>query len=245
MTDYLRYGYYLHPSQLNPPLGHAALDVYLADSDPTRYFDAQAAIFSVTDGDKTKPLLVVHPPLHARQTYQVVFGRYYLLAYDGDMVEGVSMGGRLEVEAHDTYTQCHLTSPAPLLDIEESGGLVTALEPEIEAELARLRAQWTGGDAAFDRQLARLDPLTLFAASLALLDDYLHNHPQAIAPDDLPGERTAIRRAIRSLQEAGQWPKPLPSLRALILQGQPGGQNADDAGPSEGSAVGLRPAHTE
>lgn len=221
MTDYLRYGYFLHPSRYNPPLGHAALDVYLAESDPTRFFDAHAALFSVTDGDKIKPLLVTHPPLHARQTHQVVFGRYFILAYDGDVVEGVSMGGRLEIEAHDTYTQCHFTSPAPLLDIEESGGLVTTLEPEIEAELARLRAAWTGGDAAFDRQLARLDPLVLLAASLTLLDDYLHNHPQAITPDELLVERAAVHRAIRSLQQAGEWPKPLPSLRELVLQGQP------------------------
>jgi hypothetical protein len=58
--------------------------------------------------------------------------------------------------------------------------------------------------------------LTLFAASLNMLDDYLHNHPQAITPDEVLAERTAVHQAIRTLQDAGQWPKPVPTLRELM-----------------------------
>ncbi|HSN78068.1 MAG TPA: hypothetical protein VL334_23590, partial [Anaerolineae bacterium] len=153
----------------------------------------------------------------APQRYQSVLGRFYLLAHNGDMVVGMSLGGVLEVEAHDTYTLCRLTSPAPIFDIEESGGLVATLETEVEAELAKLRAEWKGSDAAFDCRLASLDPLTLFAASLSLLDDYLHNHPQTVMPDEVLVERTAVHQAIRTLQHAGQWPQPTPSLRGLML----------------------------
>lgn len=217
MADHQRFGYFLHPSRYDPPLGYSALDVFLAKSDPQRYFDAAAALFAVTNGERSSQVEVYHPFPQAPQRYQVVFGRYFLVAHNGDMVEGMSLGGLLEVEQHGDYTQCHLSSPAPIFDIEESGGLVGTLEVEIEAELARLRAAWTHGDAAFDRQLASLDPMTLFAASLSLLENYLHYHPQAVTPEEVLAERTAVHQAIRTLQRAGQWPKPTPSLRELIL----------------------------
>mgnify|MGYP001400368337 CR=1 FL=1 len=217
MADHQRYGYFLHPSRYAPPLGYSALDVYLARSDPERYFDAAAALFAVTDGERTSQVEIYHPFPQAPQRYQVVFGRFYLLAHNGDMVEGMSLGGVLEVGIQPNHTVCHLSSPAPIFDMEESGGLIATLEVEVEAELARLRAQWHDGDAAFDRRLASLDPMTLFAASLSLLDDYLHNHPQAVTPDEVLTERTAVHQAIRTLQHAGQWPKPTPSLRGLIL----------------------------
>ena len=91
------------------------------------------------------------------------------------------------------------------------------LEVGVEAELARLRAEWTHGDAAFDRRLASLDPMTLFTASLSLLEDYLHYHPQAVTPDEVLAERTAVHNAIRTLQRAGLWPKTVPTLRELVL----------------------------
>jgi hypothetical protein len=216
MADHLRFGYFFHPSHYRPPLGYAALEVYPARSDTGRYFDTAAALFLVNNGEKTTQMEIAHPFPPAPQRYQVVLGRYYLLAHNGDMVEGVTLGGVLEVETYPDYTRCLFTSTAPILEIEESGGLVATLEVEIEAELARLRAEWTGSDSAFDCRLANCAPLALFAASLNLLDDYLDNHPQAITPDQVLAERAAVHQAIRALQGAGQWPQPVPTLRELM-----------------------------
>lgn len=216
MPDRVRYGYFMQPSRYDPPLGYSALDVYLARSDPDRYFDTAAALFPVNNGEKTTQVEIVHPFLQAPQRYQSVLGRFYLLAHNGDMAVGMSLGGVLEIEVHDNVTLCHLTSPAPIFDIGESGGLVATLETEVEAELAKLRAEWKGSDAAFDCRLASLDPLNLFTACLNLLDDYLHNHPQAVSPDQVLAERTAVHQAIRTLQRAGQWPVSVPSLRELM-----------------------------
>ncbi len=216
-TDHQRFGYFLHPSRYDPPLGYAALEVYLARHDPERYFDAAAAHFMVNDGEKTSQVEIVHPWPQAPQRYRATTGRFRLLAHNGDMVEGVTLGGALDVETQPGYTRCLLTSSAPIFDIEESGGLVSMLETEIEAELARLRAEWRGADAAFDCRLASLDPSILFAASLHMLDDYLHNHPQAVTPDEVVAQRMAVHQAIRTLQQAGEWPDPAPSLRGLML----------------------------
>ncbi len=217
MTDRQRYGYFLHPSSYRPPLGYAALDVYPAAPQSDRFFDTKAALFSVCNGDKTTQVEIVHPFLKAPARYQVAFGRFMLISHSGDMKVGMSLGGLLEVETNDTCTHCNLTSPAPIFDIEESGGLVATLETEVEAELARLRAEWKESDAAFDCRLASIDALTLFAACLNMLDDYLHNHLQATTPDEVLAQRTAVHQAIRTLQRAGQWPQPVPRLRELIL----------------------------
>ena len=214
MIEHLRFGYFLHPSRYDPPFGHAALDLYAAGADSQRYFDTQAGLFSVTDGEKVKPLLVLHPARQSQQSYRVVFGRFYLLAHDGDMVEGMSLGGVLEVDGHDAYTHGRLTSAAPIFDMAE-GGLALTLESLVQAELAKMRAQWTGSDAAFDRRLAQIEPMRLLAASLNLLNGYLHNHPQA-SPDQVLNGRSAVRRAMRTLERAGQWPQPAPTLCELM-----------------------------
>lgn len=220
MADHQRFGYFLHPAPYDPPLGYAALEVFLARHDPERYFDAAAAHFMVNNGEKTSQVAIVHPWPQAPQRYRVALGRFHLLAHNGDMVEGVSLGGVLEVETFSSHTRCLLTSSAPIFDIEESGGLISMLETEVEAELGRLRAEWQGADAAFDCRLAGLDPATLFVASLHLLDDYLHNHTQALTPDEVLAERVAVHQAIRALQRAGHWPQPAPSLRQLMLAGK-------------------------
>lgn len=241
MADHQRFGYFMHPSRYDPPLGSAALDVYLAASQPSRFFDTEAALFSVCTGDKTIQMEILHPAAMAPVRYHVSFGRFLFLAHNGDMVVGMSFGGLLEIETHDTYTHCHLTSTAPIFDIEESGGLVATLETEIEAELARLRAEWVGSDAAFDCRLASIDPLTLFAACLGLLDDYLHNHLQAIPADEVLIERTAVRQAIRTLQRAGQWPQPVPNLRALMSSsGLPAAAQSQPSSPASVQAAPPR-----
>lgn len=217
MTDYRRYGYYLLPSSYDPPLGYSGLEVYLAEPDPERYFDAAALRFTAVAEDRSDQVEIMHPFAQAQQRYRVGFGRYYLLAHNGDMVEGLCLGGELHVERLPDYTHCRLSSSAPLFDIEEEGGLVAELEVEIEAELARLRVEWTHSDDAFDCRLAGLDPLTLLAASLNLLQAYLHDYPQAAMPDEVLSERAAVHRAIRTLQRAGQWPEPAPTLRQLVL----------------------------
>jgi hypothetical protein len=159
----------------------------------------------------------VHPWPLAPQRLQVVFGRFYLVAHNGELIEGCSLGGTLEIVDHGTHTSCHLTSPAPIFEVDDPNGFINLLESEVEAELARARAEWTGSDAEFDRRVAKMDPMTLFVASLSFLDAYLRSQPNAIANDLVMAERSALHRAIRTVQEAGLWPTSVPGLRDLIL----------------------------
>ena len=217
MVDLVHFGYFFFPSTYRPPLGHAAFDVYLSGPHTDWYFDTQAATFAVAAEDAIRQVRIMHPWPQAPQRLRVVFGRFYLIAHNGDLVEGCSFGGDLEIVDHGTHTSCHLTSSAPIFDIENPNGFIALLEPEIEAELARLRAEWTGTDAEFDRRIAGIDPATLCATSLDFIDRYLHSQPQATEDDQIMDERNAVHRAIHTLRDAGEWPEIVPSLRDLIL----------------------------
>ena len=217
MVDLARFGYFFFPSGYRPPLGYAAFDAYLSGPRTDWYFDTQAVTFSVATDDAIRHVRVVHPWSQAPQRLRVVFGRFYLVAHNGELVEGCSLGGDLEVVDHGAYTSCHLTSPAPIFEMDDPNGFIDLLEPEIEAELARVRAEWIGSDAEFDRRIAGLDPMTLFVVSLNFLDSYLHSQPQATTDDRVMAERSAVHRAIHTLQDAGHWPTPIPTLRDLML----------------------------
>ncbi len=218
MVDLVHFGYFFFPSTYRPPLGHAAFDAYLSAPRIDWYFDTQAATFVVVTDEAIRQVRIVHPWTQAPQRLRVVFGRFYLVAHNGELVEGCSFGGDLEVVDHGTHTSCHLTSPAPIFDIENPNGFIALLEPEIEAELARLRAEWTGSDAEFDRRLTGIDPATFFVSSLDFIDRYLHALPQATEDDQIMDERNAVHRAIHTLKDAGEWPEKVHTLRELILE---------------------------
>ena len=217
MVDLVHFGYFFFPSTYRPPLGHAAFDVYLSASRTDWYFDTQAASFTIAADDVIRHVRIVHPWPQSPQRLRAVFGRFYVIAHNGERVEGCSFGGDLEIVDHGTHTSCHLTSLAPVFDMENPNGFIALLEPEIEAELARLRAEWTGSDAEFDRRLASLDPSMLLVVSLDFIDRYLHSQPQGTEDDQIMDERNAVHRAIHTLKDAGAWPENVPTLRELII----------------------------
>lgn len=216
MDDTICFGFYFYPSKYNHDLGHAALDVYLASKPQGWIFDTQGATFAVADDEAIYHLQVTHPWPQPQQRFAVSKGPFFMVSHDGKVVEGYCVGGDLEIETRDDTTCCHLTSPAPIFDLETPSTFTNLVVPEVEAELARLRAEWTGRDSEFDRRLAQIPPLAFFVASLNLLHCYLHRLPQFAINDQVMDDRATISLAIHALKDAGDWPANPPSLRALL-----------------------------
>ena len=218
MNDHVRYGYYWSASPYDPALGHAGIDVYLTENpQPERFFDARAALFSVYDTDEIRQISIAHPAQFGQHRYQLVFGRFYLLAHDDDLVTGMCFGGELMVENCGDYSHCYVHSSAPLFELSEDDDLFSVLEAEVEVELARLRAQWNGSDAEFETRVAQINPLTFFVISLDMVHTYL-NTPAQEASGSIKStqERMQVHRAIETLQAAGQWPAVVPTLREAM-----------------------------
>lgn len=216
MDDKTLLGFYFYPSKYNHELGHAALDVYLASEPQGWVFDTRAAAFAVANTEGVHHVQVTHPWPQPQQQFAIFKDRFFMVSHDGKVVEGYCAGGDLEVEVQGDITCCHLTSPAPIFDLEAPFAFTDLLVPEVEAELARLRARWTGSDSGFDRQLAEIPPLTFFVASLNLVKDYLYHLPQFAVNDQVLADRATISQAIHSLKNAGEWPADPPTLRQLF-----------------------------
>lgn len=217
MSQFERFGYFFHPSKYSPHLGHATVDVFLAPGEDGWFFPTRSATFPVADETGISHLLVTHARTPARRDYRLAPGLFFIVAWDGDLVEGFSFGGDLTIESADDHVCCQLRSAAPFFDLADTTGLVEILVPEFEAQLARLRAEWTGTDVEFDLRVAMTDPVALFVASLRLSNDYVHRLPSMDADDTVLDGRQAVSHAIHILQDAGDWPDKPATLHQLIF----------------------------
>lgn len=218
MNDPVRYGYYWSTSPYDPALGHAGIDVYVTESPQSeRFFDARAALFSIYDNNEIRQIGISHPTHVGQRRYQLVFGRFYLVAHDDDVVTGMCFGGELLVENSGDYSHCYVHSSAPLFELDDNDDLFSVLEAEVEVELARLRAQWHGSDEEFEARLAKLDPLTFFVISLDMVHTYLNTPAQEVSGSFKSAQaRVQVHKAIETLQAAGQWPAVVSSLREAM-----------------------------
>lgn len=217
MSQFERYGYFFHPSKYSPHLGHATVDVFLARCEDDWYFPTQTATFPVVEDEGVGHAHLTDSWTFPRRDYKLAPGLFYIAAWDGDLVEGFSFGGDLTIESADDHVCCQLRSAAPLFDLADTTGLVEILVPEFEAELARLRAEWTGTDGEFDRRVAMTDPIALFVASLCLSNAYVHRLPALDTDDSVVDGRQAVSHAIHILQDAGDWPEQPATLHQLIF----------------------------
>lgn len=217
MTQLERFGYYFHPSTYSPPLGHASVDVFLAASEDGWYFPTKSATFPVADDEGIHHLHVSHSWDFGQRDYKLAPGIFFLAAWDGDLVEGFSFGGDLAVDNEDDHISCRLSSSAPFFDLTDTNGLEGILVPEFEAQLGRLRAEWTDTDAEFDRRVATADPASLFVASLRLSNAYAHRLPAQDSDEFMLDDRQTVSHALHILQNAGQWPEQPATLHQLIL----------------------------
>ncbi len=217
MIDFARLGYFLHPTAYDPPLGHAGLDVYLFEpAQRERFFDAALAVFNVFNNGQAQRMHVTHPALRPGLSYQVLPGRFFLQAHDGDRIEGICFGGEVAVDNSDGYTVCHLTSPAPIFDFADAEDAMAWLDVELEAELARLRAQWHGTGEEFDAQLATLEPQAVFVAALEMIRQQWRREQAAYYTDEVADDLNNVQQAMRALRNAGKWPAAVPALRELM-----------------------------
>lgn len=216
------FGYLFQPSRYGTPWGHAALDVWLCAESTNGSYGVHAAEFPIFDGEIVRLQSFTHPIPQVRRRLRVSIGRFFLMPYHGTIVQGFSTGGDLEIASHVEYTWCHFTSPAPIFSLE--GPLndpVHLLVPEVEAELARLRATYGADDAKFYRELGRLDPLLTCAAALAFLHARLHILRQLIPDEQLAETSIALHAGIEAIKSAGDWPAEVPDFDALMTNGQP------------------------
>jgi hypothetical protein len=210
-------GIIYHPSRYVPAVGHAGFDVYLRPQPSVRYFDACRVSLPVEAAGVVK-----RQRMEAATTpgpeLRFAAGRIRIDAHDGDCEEVFGFGGVATLSVESGTTICRVTSSAPFLPLgNDPNSAVALLEAEFEVILARRRAEWGAGEYAHLDRLGHVEPLTLFVASLAAMEQRLAALARAGDEDDTLRHGLRLARQMReTLARAGDWPAVPPELGELL-----------------------------
>lgn len=210
-------GYLFHPSLFQPPIGHAGLDISLCAEPVDRVFDTESADFFVRLHEDEEPSLLRvasgAPP--GEQEYRLAPGRFWLNDRYSNVLEGFVFGGNLRVVTDNEHTACYLTSPAPLFELDpDTHDVERTFVDEIEALTAIERAETPEDEDLWLPSLLAAEPFQLFVGYLVTIDKRLAAMATA-GYDDSVQLRTWVRRAIKTLRDAGEWPEHAPTLDDL------------------------------
>jgi hypothetical protein len=192
------------------------LDVNVYDEPTEEHFDPEEACFiAVSSEGGVGPLTVTHP-WSRRSEYRICAGHIYLEDRQDKSIDAFSFGGKLVITTHPTHTSCTLTSPAPIFEIPVRRTVTGIVVSKFEAMLARRRARWIGDQVGFERRLASVDPLILFAAVLVRIEEKLKATPSRSRDYWSWQALDVIHDTMHQMQREGTWPSSLPPLADLL-----------------------------
>lgn len=192
------------------------LSVWLRTQPTGLHYDPDTVICRVVGGQKSVETLIVRHPTLDEQSFQLALGLVSLSDRKGKKIEAFAFGGTLHIASDYDVTTCTFESPAPILALLAPDSLSDRLAAEVEALLARCRAQWNNRRSSedFDQRLASIDPQRLYVSCLLGVQDRLntiHN-----SDEGLHAILHFIDYKRHTLQAAGQWPLDAPALDMLL-----------------------------
>jgi len=214
----LQSGYNYAPSIYHPPIGHSRLEIILLSPQLENKDDLKKARFSIFNQGEIKEMIISHPWLGpSPSTFRVTPGRYRFWEKDEDVHYGLCLGGELIINKESDYTHCTITSNAPIFNLQDeinSPGMMLA--SEVEALLAERRAAWGEKEAEYVQRLHHADPLRLFSALVAKIEEDQKSIPGSARGESYWNEEHILHAIIKSLDTAGHWPTQPDRLEDLI-----------------------------
>jgi hypothetical protein len=200
-------GYYFHPSRESQAIGYSQLDVVIRPAPTGEHFDPESFTCLMTTGSEAVRLYVTHPWTEGI-TYRVCAGEIDIEDARQEHVKAFTFGGTLRLDSDARRTLCQIASPAPLLErAREISSLPEQLIEEVQILFAERRA--TQDADAFKRRLAAAEPLPLYRACLAALNEKFAHFP---ATDDAHRRfKQYLHTAAQSLED-----EVVPTLTELL-----------------------------
>lgn len=216
----LGYIYYPDTDTISP--GYPRLDVILRAMPSGQHFDPDSVRAPVvTPHARGIELLKINHPWYAGdQRRRLCAGKVIISDHKGKLVEAFTFGGELVIKAAAEQTVCILTSPTPILPLEQTMvdmlpvDSATLLATEAEILLAHRRAYWLHQPAELEDRLAKLDPLMLYCACIAALE-VKFSHPAMNDSDENMRFFQFLHTEQRHLKETSRWCDPI-SLEQLL-----------------------------
>jgi hypothetical protein len=166
------WGYYLLPKSHDASPGYGGLQVAIREELTREHFDPETVDLQVIGYDGAPIWSKLHRDSEVRHR-RVPLTRIILNDRSGKKdAKFLTYGGRLEAIYTRHETVFTLRTPAPLLDLT-ARGLTIAEELAVETErlLGALQVEWGRDDEGFARQVAQVDPMELYGATIHSLVD--------------------------------------------------------------------------
>jgi hypothetical protein len=172
MKDLPKIGYLYHYPSVDHPTDKFRLDVYVSSIPTEKHFDVLHAIFNVESEYGGFERLKVTHPWEFQSPYQVCPGKVILEDRKDKKEEAFCFGGQLTINVKENLTECVITSPAPIIEINETRPMQALFVRESEMLLAENRAAIMDRND-FEKHMCAVDPLSLYLACLSeLLEKY-------------------------------------------------------------------------
>jgi hypothetical protein len=209
-----RFGYRLHHSAEGGAPAPYWLDVVLREKPTGEHFDPQEMHLPVThEGEVFDQEITPHIP--EKMAARAVAGPVELRDRFDEAVTFFTFGGDLKAHPEKGLTFCTLTSPAPIVHLDDELSSLSLLGVEGEAMLARRRAAWGGNRAAYEARLAKADPLLLYVALLKQLEARFEHFPPD-AREEFQGFINYLHTSLRRLRRSPGWPVSVPAVEDLL-----------------------------
>jgi hypothetical protein len=225
------WGYYLLPKSHPASPGYGGLQVAIREEPTRKHFDPESIDLQVVSYDGAPCGWRLHRETdvgHRRVPLTIITLNDRLEEKDAKFL---IYGGTLEAVYGRHETVFTLRTPAPILDLT-SPALTLAEELAVETErlVAALQAEWGRDDEGFGRQLATVEPLELYWATIHSLIEEC----QAVGALHCSEDFISLLHEEQSwLRHQAEGPRVAPTLEELLAP--PGGQGGTGWGlPAEG-----------
>jgi hypothetical protein len=128
----------------------------------------------------------IHHPWPGPSSVRVVIGDVILRDRKDKAVEAFTFGGSLQISNEEEYTHCTLTSPVPIIDLQDEQLETQMLANETQALIARRRVDWEHDLENFEQRISKANVGELFYAVLKSLEQRYSSFPKNESLNVLP-----------------------------------------------------------
>jgi hypothetical protein len=207
-------GYVFYPATAENNFGGTRFDVILSEHPTRQHYDPESIQVTVARQNDTDPIHIhfTTPPGH----FRVCPGRILLTDRTGKHVTAFCFGGDLHIIHQPPETICVIQSPVSILDLSLYPSTDMLFANEVEILMAQRRAAWNPQQPyLFEQHMAQVDPAMLFAACLDALAAKFASMPHVTDPLRRHFVHL-LHQEIKSWQQDGRWPAPVPPLEELL-----------------------------
>ncbi len=170
-------GFLYHYPSLDHPTDKFRLDIFISSVPTEKHFDVLHVILNIESQYGGLERFKITHPWEYQSPYRVCPGTVIMEDRKGKKVEAFCFGGNLVINKKDSFTECFLSSPAPILEFDETNPMKVLLIEKVEILLAEYRAGYTN-DQDFEKDLCSTAPLDLYTACLTSLTSDLRSKAQ-------------------------------------------------------------------